>query len=177
MDANENEIENMTPDLDMSMNTNTNVELDGNGNGEGCRTVVAQGTFDILHPGHLHYFREGAEIGDELHVIIARRDNVTHKESPILPDRQRRDMVAALDMVDEAHLGHTEDIFIPIERIGPDIILLGHDQHHDESAIESALEERGISCAVQRASGMEPRSESELFSTGRIIDRICEERC
>lgn len=141
------------------------------------QTVIAQGTFDILHPGHLHYFRDGKSMGNELHVIIARRENVTHKERPVLPDRQRRDMVAALEMVDEAHLGHTEDIFVPIERIDPDIILLGHDQHHDEASIEAALEERSIDCAVRRASGMEPRYERELFSTGQIIERICEERC
>jgi FAD synthetase len=140
-------------------------------------TIVAQGTFDILHPGHLHYLREGKAMGDELHVIIARRDNVTHKQTPILPDRQRRDMIDALEVVDEAHLGHTEDIFIPIERIDPDIILLGYDQHHDESSIIDALHERGIDCAVERASGKNPCYEGELFSTGDIIDRICEERC
>lgn len=139
--------------------------------------VVAQGTFDILHPGHLHYFREGEAMGDELHVIIARRNNVTHKDPPVLPDRQRRDMVDALAMVDQAHLGHTEDIFVPIERIDPDIVLLGHDQHHDESEIEAALSARGLDCVVRRASGKDPRYEGEIFSTGQIIDRICTERC
>jgi FAD synthetase len=140
-------------------------------------TVIAQGTFDILHPGHLHYLREAAAMGDELFVIIARRDNVSHKQKPILSDRQRRDMVNALDPVDSALLGDEEDIFVPIERIDPDIIVLGHDQHHDEETIAGALKERGIDCAVERASGREPDFEGEVLSTGRIIDRICEERC
>ncbi|WP_049996062.1 adenylyltransferase/cytidyltransferase family protein [Halococcus sediminicola] len=140
-------------------------------------TVIAQGTFDILHPGHLHYLREAAAMGDVLHVIIARRENVTHKERPVLPDRQRRDMVAALDPVDSALLGDKEDIFVPIERIDPDVIVLGHDQHHDEAGIESALAERGIDCAVKRASGREPDFDGEVLSTGTIIDRICEQRC
>ncbi|WP_439026072.1 adenylyltransferase/cytidyltransferase family protein [Haloarchaeobius sp. DT45] len=135
-------------------------------------TVIAQGTFDILHPGHVHYLSEAAAMGDELHVIIARRENVTHKEKPILPDRQRRDMVDALEMVTEAHLGDTEDIFVPIERIDPDYIVLGHDQHHDEAAIADALSNRGIDCEVRRASARDPRYEAELLSTGRIIDRI-----
>ena len=26
--------------------------------------VVAQGTFDLLHPGHLHYLREAGDHGD-----------------------------------------------------------------------------------------------------------------
>jgi len=60
------------------------------------RRIVAQGTFDLIHPGHIHYFSEAAAMGDELHVIVARRENVTHKERPVLPDRQRRDVVDAL---------------------------------------------------------------------------------
>ncbi len=144
---------------------------------ESKSTVIAQGTFDILHPGHLHYLREAAAMGDELYVIIARRENVSHKQKPILSDRQRRDMVDALGPVTSAVLGDEEDIFVPIERIDPDVIVLGHDQHHDEGSIESALAERGIDCAVERASGRDPDFEGELLSTGRIIDRICEKRC
>ncbi|EMA41403.1 adenylyltransferase/cytidyltransferase family protein [Halococcus hamelinensis] len=140
-------------------------------------TVVAQGTFDILHPGHLQYLEEAAAMGDELHVIIARRENVSHKRTPVLADRQRRDMVGALDPVDSAVLGDREDIFVPIERIDPDVIVLGHDQHHDEHAIEGALDERGIDCSVERAAGRTPSYDDELLSTGRIVDRICEQRC
>lgn len=139
-------------------------------------TVIAQGTFDILHPGHLYYLEEAAAMGDRLHVIVARRDNVTHKEKPILPDRQRRQMVAALSVVSRAHLGHEEDIFVPIEEIDPDVIVLGYDQHHEEDGIRAALDERGIDCAVERASAREPRFEDELLSTGAIIDRILAER-
>ena len=138
--------------------------------------VVAQGTFDLLHPGHVHYLEDAATYGDELHVIVARGANVTHKEPPILSDHQRRDMVAALDAVDEAHLGHESDIFIPIEEIEPDTIVLGYDQHHDADAIAAALAERGIDCAVERASGRESRHDDELLSTGDIVDRILERR-
>lgn len=134
--------------------------------------VLAQGTFDLLHPGHLHYLREARSLGDRLHVIVARKSNVTHKDPPILPDHQRREMVAALDPVDEAHLGHDEDIFVPVERIDPDIIVLGYDQHHDEAAIAGALADRGLDCTVQRASAFEPEYEGALLSTGRIVDRI-----
>ncbi|PSP83205.1 FAD synthase [Halobacteriales archaeon QS_1_68_17] len=143
----------------------------------GRERVIAQGTFDLLHPGHVHYLESAAAMGGELHVIVARRDNVTHKEPPVLPDRQRRDMVAALDVVDAARVGHPEDIFVPVEEIDPDVIALGHDQHHDDEAIAAALAERGIDCEVRRAGPREPKYEGELLSTGRIVDRICEKRC
>ena len=137
--------------------------------------VVAQGTFDILHPGHVHYLREARSMGEQLHVIIARRANVTHKEPPVLPDEQRRTMVAALDPVDRAILGHPEDIFVTIERLRPDVIALGHDQHHRVDRIEAELTDRGIDCEVRRASARDPRDD-ELLSSQRIVDRILEAR-
>jgi FAD synthetase len=140
-------------------------------------TALAQGTFDILHPGHVHYLEEAARMGEELYVILARSANVSHKEAPILDGRQRRDLVAALDVVDHARLGHESDIFVPICEIDPDVIVLGHDQHHDEAAIERALCERGIDCAVRRVSPRDSTYDGELLSTGRIVERICERRC
>ena len=137
--------------------------------------AVAQGTFDILHPGHVHYLETAATYGDELHVIIARSENVTHKAEPILSDHQRLEMVDALGVVDDARLGHPEDIFVPIEAIDPDVIVLGYDQHHDAEAIAAALGERGIDCRIVRATPREAHPD-ELLSTGDIVERILEQR-
>ena len=137
--------------------------------------VVAQGTFDILHPGHVHYLREAKAMGDRLHVVVARRENVTHKEPPVIPNRQRVEMVDALEPVDHARLGHPEDIFVPIEEIEPDVIALGYDQHHEIGGIEAALDERGLDCDVRRAGPREPR-EDEILSSGSIVERILDER-
>ena len=143
---------------------------------DGDSVVVAQGTFDILHPGHLHYLRDAAAMGDYLVVIVARSENVTHKATPVVSGPQRREMVAGLDPVDEARLGHPEDIFVPIEELDPAVIALGFDQHHDEDEIRAALDDRGIDCAVRRASAYDPDYEDALLSTGDIVDRILSER-
>ncbi|ELY49135.1 adenylyltransferase/cytidyltransferase family protein [Natronolimnohabitans innermongolicus] len=140
------------------------------------RTVIAQGTFDILHPGHVHYLEEAAAMGDELIVIVARKTNVDHKAKPICPAAQRRDVVDGLEAVDEAILGHEEDIFVPIEEIDPDVIALGHDQHHDDDAIEAELEARGVDCTVERASAYDPGDDDYILSTRLIVDRILERR-
>ncbi|WP_290817103.1 FAD synthase [Halovivax sp.] len=139
------------------------------------RTVVAQGTFDIVHPGHVHYLEEAAGMGDRLVVIVARRSNVDHKPAPICSAEQRRAVVDALAAVDEAILGHEEDIFVPIEALDPDVIALGHDQHHEEAAIVDELDRRGIDCEVRRASAREPDA-GEVLSSRQIVERILERR-
>ncbi|ELZ12647.1 cytidyltransferase-related domain-containing protein [Halovivax asiaticus JCM 14624] len=149
---------------------------DRSGDDEPDRTlVVAQGTFDILHPGHAHYLRDAASMGDELVVIVARRSNVDHKAQPICPATQRRDIVDALEPVDRAILGHESDIFVPIEELDPDVIALGHDQHHDEDALADELAGRNIECDVRRASGAEP-ADDELYSSRQIVERIIARR-
>lgn len=134
-------------------------------------TVVAQGTFDILHPGHVHYLERSAALGDRLEVIVSRRTNVDHKRPPILPASQRRDVVAALAAVDAARVGDPEDIFVPIEEIRPDVITLGFDQHHDPEAIAAELAERGIDCEVRRI-GPRPPESGAVYSTSDIVERI-----
>jgi len=141
----------------------------------GATSVIAQGTFDLLHPGHVHYLREAAAMGDHLSVIVARTTNVTHKPSPVVPAEQRRTMVAALAPVDRAVLGHPEDIFVPVEAIDPDVLALGYDQHHDAEAIAAELDARGIDCEVRRAAGR-PAREDELTSTSAIVERVLAER-
>ena len=145
--------------------------------GSGTHTrVVAQGTFDLLHPGHVHYLEEAAAMGDELHVIVARAASVSHKPDPVVPEEQRRETVAALEPVDRARLGHPEDFSVPIREIDPDVLVLGYDQHHDEREVADLLEAWGIDCRVERATAREPDDGADLLSSSAIKDRIRERR-
>lgn len=139
------------------------------------KKVLATGTFDILHPGHLHYLQESAEHGDELVVIVARESMVSHKTPPIVPEEQRREMVAALKPVDTAVLGSENSIFEPLNEIRPDVVTLGHDQHYDEDDLRDELRERGFEADVVRVSGRE-EGEDEILSTSSIVEKILEER-
>ncbi|MDI9633203.1 MAG: FAD synthase [Methanolinea sp.] len=114
------------------------------------RRVVATGTFDILHPGHLYYLEESKRLGDELYVIVARDRNVRHKPKPVIPETQRLKMVAALRVVDHAVLGDLHDMFRPIMEIRPHVITFGYDQHFDEEKIRRELEARGLSPLLVR---------------------------
>jgi len=133
--------------------------------------VVATGTFDIIHPGHIRFLKEAKKLGDELIVIIAREKNVRHKPKPIIPEEQRRRVVEALKYVDRAILGDEEDMFKPIMELKPDIIALGHDQHFNEEWLKKELEKRGLNTKIVRITAKE---ECELCSSTKIIRRIAE---
>jgi FAD synthetase len=133
--------------------------------------VLATGTFDILHPGHLLYLERSKELGDELVVIVARDVNVKHKPKPIVPEDQRLKMVQALEIVDLAILGDEKDIFRPIEYLKPDIITLGFDQHFNPALLEAELARRNIASKVVRVIA---HDSCELCSSRKIIAKALE---
>lgn len=131
--------------------------------------VLATGTFDLLHPGHVYFLTQARALGDELYVIVARDSNVTHKPRPIIPEEQRLEMVNALEMVDQAVLGSETDMFEPLKQIRPDIITLGYDQNFDIDFLEKELIKRGLPAAVVR---IRFSKECPLCSTGTIIKEV-----
>lgn len=131
--------------------------------------ILATGTFDLLHPGHIYFLTQARALGDELFVIVARDSNVTHKPKPIVPEEQRLEMVSALGIVDKALLGSEKDMFEPLKYIRPDIIALGYDQRFDAKLLEEELDKRGFPANVVRI----PLSkECPLCSTGAIIKEV-----
>lgn len=133
--------------------------------------VLATGTFDILHPGHILFLSRARELGDELYVIVARESMIRHKPKPVIPDEQRLKMVSELKVVDRAVLGSESNMFEPVMAIKPDIIALGYDQTFDVLKLEKELRERDINARIVRI------SESKtcmLCSTGKIIKKIIE---
>lgn len=133
--------------------------------------VLATGTFDILHPGHLLYLSEAKALGDELYVIVARDSMIKHKPKPIVPEGQRLAMVQALRMVNKAMLGSETDMFEPLREIKPDIIALGKNQFFNEKELEKQLKSHGINAKVVRIQSFE---QCEFCSSASIIRRIIE---
>lgn len=131
--------------------------------------VLATGTFEILHPGHLFYLEGAKSLGDELYVIVARDKNVKHKPKPIIPEDQRLKMVSSLKIVDKAVLGNENDMFESLKDIKPDIIALGFDQHFNEDWLKEELDKRKINAKIVR---IKRSLDCELCSSGRIRKRI-----
>ncbi|WP_209617698.1 adenylyltransferase/cytidyltransferase family protein [Methanolobus bombayensis] len=133
--------------------------------------ILATGTFDLLHPGHIHYLSEAKKLGDELYVIVARESMIRHKPKPIITDEQRVKMVNSLKIVDTALLGSESDIFDPIMQIKPDIITLGYDQGFDAVQLEKELHFRGFDCKVVR---IDSSLDCSLCGSGKIVKKVLE---
>jgi FAD synthetase len=133
--------------------------------------VMATGTFDLLHMGHIYYLKEAKKLGDILAVVVATDSTVRKlKHDPITPQEIRVNLIKELKMVDEAYLGYEDDMYRIVEEIKPDIIALGFDQIHDEATIKSELKKRKINVKVVRLPKYQ--GESDLEGTRRIIQKV-----
>ena len=131
--------------------------------------VLATGTFEILHPGHLTYLRCAKALGDELIVIVARDKMIKHKREPMIQEQQRLEMVQALSIVDMALLGSERDIFEPLYEIKPDVVALGYDQCFDAEDLLRQLRNRGLEAKVVR---IEKSNSGKLCSCSNIVEKI-----
>jgi len=139
--------------------------------------ILASGTFDLLHLGHVKYLEEAKKAGGEdakLIVIVARDSTVEKRKGtkPIMPEDQRRALVESLKVVDEAVLGYEDfSIEMTVEKIKPDIIAVGHDQSGIERAVRDLVNEKGLDIQIVRIGRF---GKEELNSSSKILRKIVE---
>ncbi len=139
--------------------------------------VLTAGVFDLLHLGHVRFLEEAKKAGGEnaqLIVVVARDKTVEDRkgERPIMSENQRRALVESLEVVDEAVLGYEEfSINKVVDRIAPDVIVLGHDQKNIEDDVRAAITERNLKIQVVKIGKF---SEDELNSSSEIKKKIVE---
>jgi len=141
------------------------------------KVVLASGTFDLLHFGHVKYLEDAKKAGGEnaeLIVIVARDSTVEKRKGkrPVMPEDQRRSLVESLKVVDEALLGYEEfDISKVVEKIGPDIIAVGHDQAGIEREVRKAIAEKNLNIQIVKIGRF---GKEELNSSSKIKRKIIE---
>jgi FAD synthetase len=139
--------------------------------------VLAEGTFDLLHYGHVYYLANAKKTGGEnakLVVVIARDSTVERLKGsrPVIPEGQRRAIVESLKVVDKAILGY-EDVNIAqvINDVKPDIIALGYDKEKMEEELRRYIAEKKLNIQVFRMGKFE---EKEIDSSTKIKKKIIE---
>jgi len=138
------------------------------------KIVMTGGVFDIIHPGHIYTLRKAKELGDVLVVVIA-RDKTVKKlrgKEPVNNECLRRELVGSLKFVDIAILGSEKDIFETVEKVKPDIIVLGYDQAHDENYLLREGEKRRLNYKVIRLSTPYPHLKSTWLKSKNSMSSL-----
>ena len=140
-------------------------------------TVLAAGVFDLLHYGHIRYLEEAKKTGEpdaRLVVIVARDETVRRLKGtdPIIPEDQRRAVIEALRVVDEALLGFEDlDLDRVLQQVKPDIVVVGHDQGAIKNQVEKINKAREMRIKIVQISQF---GEDDLNSSSKIKSRIVE---
>ena len=102
--------------------------------------VFVNGTFDLLHPGHISLLNWAKSLGDYVIVGIDTDDRVREKKGPTRPIYNQEDrgiMLIALSAVDEVrYFDSDESLESLVKDIKPDIMVVGSDWK-DKSVIGS----------------------------------------
>ena len=141
------------------------------------KIVLATGVFDLLHLGHVRFLEESKKQGGpgaQLVVVVARDNTVLIRKGrkPILPENQRRELVASIRPVDRAILGHENfDMLAILREVKPDVICVGYDQQEIKKSVRSLLKREGLDILVVQIPKFGPDG---LNSSTKVKNRIAE---
>ena len=131
------------------------------------KKVFVSGCYDLLHSGHVEFFRQAASYGD-LYVGIGSDKTILHYKNhkTVYSEQERLFMVKSIRYVKEAYINAGDGImdFVPtLDIVKPDILVVNSDGGNDDK--RRLCEERGIEYVVLERDpheGLEARSSTSL---------------
>ncbi len=138
------------------------------------KKVFVSGCYDLLHSGHVEFFRQAAQYGD-LYVGIGSDKTILHYKNhkTVYSEQERLFMVKSIKYVKDAYINAGRGIldFIPtLDIVKPDILVVNSDGGSDSK--RKVCEERGIEYIVLERDpheGLEARSSTELKKSPCLI--------
>jgi D-beta-D-heptose 7-phosphate kinase/D-beta-D-heptose 1-phosphate adenosyltransferase len=117
----------------------------------GRLVVFTNGCFDLVHRGHIHLLRQAKTLGDIL--IVGLNSDVSVKaikgpDRPIMPEADRIELIAALEMVDYVVVYSEPDPYRVIAAIQPNVLVKGGDWSADKIVGADVVEQNGGRVAV-----------------------------
>lgn len=122
--------------------------------------IMVFGTFDVIHPGHLHFFTQARSLTKNplLVVSVARDKNVRRIKGrlPLQKERQRLANIKKIKLVDKAVLGGVSSYLPHIIKEAPAIIALGYDQNTYTKNLKNELLKNGLSVKIVKLKPHKP---------------------
>src|SRR5258708_6828314 len=118
----------------------------GPGKRSGRRVVFTNGCFDLLHPGHIRSLEMARALGDVLIVGLNSDASVRQLKGegrPVIPERERAEILAALESVDAVVIFDNLTPREVIARLLPDILVKGGDWPGDQIVGREEVEAAG----------------------------------
>lgn len=139
-----------------------------------AKKVFVSGCYDLLHSGHVEFFRQASQYGD-LYVGIGSDNTILHYKNhkPLYPEKERLFMVKSIRYVKEAYINDGDgvmDFISTVDAIKPDIFVVNADGDREEKRI--FCKERGIEYIILSrtpAQGLDARSSTNIKDTLSII--------
>jgi len=136
-------------------------------NGE--RLVLTNGCFDLLHSGHVRLLQQSRRLGDALAVAVNSDASVRKLKGhgrPVIGEKERLEILAALEAVDYVLLFQEETPERLIRAVRPAVLVKGGDWGPDRVVGRKTVEEDGGEVRILPL--------RKGVSTTRIIRRIVE---
>lgn len=131
------------------------------------KIVLCHGTFDILHIGHLNYFKAAKKNGDILIVSVTSEKYVNKGPTrPIHNDLDRITALSYIDIIDFVVLDFNQNSTKIISEIKPDFYVKGKDYY---KANDKNLSRERI--ATKKYGGRIIFTDEKLYSSSRIINQ------
>ena len=118
----------------------------GRGKRNGRRVVFTNGCFDLLHPGHIRSLEHARSLGDVLLVGLNSDASVKQLKGegrPVIPERERAEILAALECVDGVLIFDDLTPQRVIAALLPDILVKGGDWPGDQIIGREEVEAAG----------------------------------
>jgi D-beta-D-heptose 7-phosphate kinase/D-beta-D-heptose 1-phosphate adenosyltransferase len=112
----------------------------------GRRVVFTNGCFDLLHPGHIRSLEQARALGDILIVGLNSDASVRQLKGqgrPVIPERERAEILAALESVDAVVIFDDLTPREVIARLLPDVLVKGGDWPGDQIVGREDVEAAG----------------------------------
>ncbi len=112
----------------------------------GKTVVTTNGCFDILHIGHIRYLAHAKSLGDILIVGVNSDASVRALKGagrPVVPARERAELVAALKMVDAVFMFNDATPVVWLRKLKPNIHVKGADRTLSQILERRVVEEGG----------------------------------